>query len=215
MAGKKCDLAFLCNPNNPTGRVMSGNDVLAIAEAARELQCHLVVDEALIDFCSAGSVISEVVRNPYLIVLRSLTKYYALAGLRVGFGVFPRRLADALRDRKEPWSMNNLAQAAGSVVLSDVAYHAATHSLIRREKRYLEAAFTRLSLAYVPSDANYYLLHLERAGALMARLAKHGIYLRDCSNFHGLGRGDVRIAVRLRRENVRLIGELARSCAAS
>ena len=80
-----CDMAFLCNPNNPTGDLLGKEEVLKIARSARESKCFLVLDEAFIDFCPDDSVIEHVQDNPYLIVLRSMTKIYAITGLRVGF----------------------------------------------------------------------------------------------------------------------------------
>ncbi len=211
-AGAACDMAFLCNPNNPTGRLLRKRDMLKIADAARELRCRLVVDEAFIDFCPGESVLSSVASNPYLIVIRSMTKFYALAGLRLGFGVFPIAVASRLKSRKEPWSVNSLAAAAGSVVLSDAAYRDASHTMIRREKQYLEKCFDGLHLPYVASDSNYYLLYMKNAGAVMRTLEKKGVLLRDCSNFKGLGPGYVRIAVRSRRENSFLMQELGKIC---
>jgi threonine-phosphate decarboxylase len=211
--GQRCDLAFLCNPNNPTGRLMQKEDVLAIADAARAIRCHLVVDEAFIDFCPGESVIDSVAGNPYLIVLRSMTKFYALAGLRLGFGVFPLRLAARLKRSKEPWSVNNLALAAGRVLFSDEAYRKATLAMFRREKRFLEKRFSDIGITYFASDANYYLLYFKNAGTIVGTLEKKGILVRDCSNFKGLGKGYVRIAVRSRQENELLMKELARTCA--
>lgn len=206
----QCDLAFLCNPHNPTGRLVKKHDILKIADAARKLRCYFVVDEAFIDYCSGESVIASVGKNPYLIVLRSMTKFYALAGLRLGFGVFHPRLAGKLKQHKEPWSVNNLALAAGSVVFSDSAYQDASLAMFHREKRFLEKKFNDLGIKYVASDANYYLLYLRNAGMIVNELEKRGILVRDCSNFKGLGKGYVRIAVRSRQENSRLMKELAR-----
>jgi threonine-phosphate decarboxylase len=210
----KCDLAFLCNPHNPTGRLVKKRDILKIAEAARKLRSYFVVDEAFIDFCPGESVIGSVARNPYLIVLRSMTKFYALAGLRLGFGVFPAKAAEQLKHHKEPWSVNNLAIAAGKVLLSDAAYRDASLALIGREKRFLEKRLNDLGITYFASDANYYLLHFKNAGTITSNLEKKGILVRDCSNFTGLGKGYVRIAVRSRKENELLMKELARTCAA-
>ncbi len=213
--GPKCELVFLCNPHNPTGRLVKKRAILKIADAARKLRCYFVVDEAFIDFCADESVISSVAKNPYLVVLRSMTKFYALAGLRLGFGVFPAKLAERLKQCKEPWSVNNLALAAGKVLLSDLAYREASLALIAREKRFLERCFKGLGIAYWPSDANYYLLHLRNAGSVIGELDRKGILVRDCSNFEGLGRGYVRIAVRSRQENARLMEEVAQLCRAS
>jgi threonine-phosphate decarboxylase len=94
------DMAFLCNPNNLTGRLLGKGDVLKIADAAKELGCCLVVDEAFIDFCPDESVIKDVVHNPCVIVLRSMSPFYALSGLRLGYGVFPGRFIENLKEYK-------------------------------------------------------------------------------------------------------------------
>jgi len=208
--GECCDLAFLCNPNNPTGRLMKKRDILKIADAAFTLRCYLAVDEAFIDYCPGESVISSVAGNPYLIVLRSMTKFYGLAGLRLGFGVFHPRLAGKMKQHKEPWSVNNLALAAGSVVFSDRAYQDASLAMFHREKSFLEKKFNELGIKYFASKANFYLLYLRNAGTIVNELEKRGILVRDCSNFKGLGKGYVRIAVRSRQENAHLMKELAR-----
>lgn len=86
---KGCNAAFLCNPNNPTGRLLRKDGVMEIAKAAKKLKCYLIVDEAFMDFCPEESVVKSVEDNPCLIVLRSMTKFYALSGLRAGFGFSP------------------------------------------------------------------------------------------------------------------------------
>ena len=97
-------------------------DVIKIADASKKLKCYLIVDEAFIDFCPDESVMTEVQHNPYLIVLRSLTKFYALSGLRVGYGVFPLNITETIKKHKEPWTVNTLAQRAGIAAFKDVAY---------------------------------------------------------------------------------------------
>jgi len=212
MAG--CDMAFLCNPNNPTGRLLKREVVLAIAEAAERLSCYLVVDEAFIDFAPEHSVVHDVAHYSHLIVLRSLTKFYALSGLRIGYGVFPPSVAGIMRDHKEPWTVNSLAQKAGSVALNDQAYQKKTVAVIKEGKQVLEKGFTDLGLDYVPSAVNYYLLRLLNAKETIASLRGKGILIRDCSNFPGLDGSYVRIAVRSLEENAALLKELASLCAA-
>lgn len=223
---KGCDLAFICNPNNPTGRLLRRKDVLRIAEAAKECGCYLVVDEAFMDFCppesdnngSGGngeSVMKYVGRNPNLIVLRSITKFYALAGLRIGFGVFPPKVAKEMRKQKEPWTVNCLADKVASAVIEDAAYAEKSLDILRREKRFLEKGLGRLGIKFVPSSANYYLIEMKNAKEVVRNLSQKGILLRDCSNFSGLGRNYIRIAVRTRKENEMLMKEFSELCPAS
>ncbi len=204
----KCDMAFLCNPNNPTGRALKKADVIKIADASKKLKCYLVVDEAFIDFVPEESVIKEVEKNPYLIVLRSLTKFYALSGLRIGYGVFPLNITETIKKHKEPWTVNTLAQTAGIAALKDVAYKKKTFRVIKQEKDFLEKEFKRLEISYIPSQANYYLLRFDNAKEIISILKNKGILVRDCSNFKGLDGKYIRIAVKSRKDNILLLNYL-------
>jgi len=203
------DMAFLCNPNNPTGRLLKREAVIKIAEAARELKCFLVVDEAFIDFSPGDSVVKEVENNPYLIVLKSLTKFYALTGLRIGYGVVPLSILDVMKAHKEPWSVNTLAQISGIAALNDISYRDESFKLIRNEKKTLEDGFKLLNIQFYPSAANYYLIKLVHGQRIMASLREKGILLRDCSDFIGLDGSYIRVAVKSNKDNMRLLKELA------
>lgn len=199
------DMGFLCNPNNPTGGLLKRDKVLEVAETAKMVRCLLIVDEAFIDFCPEDSVISEVQNNPYLIVLRSMTKFYALAGLRVGYGVFHSSLIKKLREFKEPWTVNSLAQEAAIAALGDSIYVNETLKLITNEKRFLESGFREAGIEFFPSDANFYLLKINDNRRIKLRLRQKGIIVRDCSNFYGLGDSYIRVAVKNRRDNALLL----------
>lgn len=202
------DMAFLCNPNNPTGRVIRKDDVLKIADAAKKLKCYLIIDEAFIDFTPAESVVQEVQRNPYLIVLRSMTKFYGLSGLRIGYGIFPKAIEGLIKKYKEPWTVNTLAQLAGITALNDIEYKERTFSLIKEEKDFLEKEFERLGIDYISSDVNFYLLRLNNAKKIILALRDKGILVRDCSNFRGLDSSYIRVAVKSNRDNMKLVKEL-------
>ncbi len=212
-AMKGCDAAFLCNPNNPTGRLIAKNAVLKITEAAKKTKCFLVIDEAFIDFCPENSVIDEVKKNPYLIVLRSMTKIYALSGLRIGYGVFPKRLMKELSFNKEPWTVNTLAQKAGITALTDKACVKRALALIKKEKKFLENSFKEKGIKFFHSDANFYLLKINNPTEIYQALKRMGILVRDCSNFRGLDNSYIRIAVKSHMDNMHLLKELARLCA--
>ncbi len=209
----RCDMVFLCNPNNPTGTLIKREDMLRISAAAKNLKCALVVDEAFIDFCPGASIIDEVGNNSYLIVLRSLTKMYALSGLRVGYAVLAPSFLDAVKEAKEPWTVNTLAQIAGMAALDDEAYKTETFTVIEKEKKALEDGFRRLGVSYLPSSGNYYLLQCKRAQELTSFLKKRAILVRDCSNFPGLDSSYIRVAVKSERDNKRLLKEVS-SCMA-
>jgi threonine-phosphate decarboxylase len=211
-AMKGCDIAFLCNPNNPTGRLTGKKELLRIAGAAEKMKCCLVIDEAFIDFCPEASVINEVADNPYLIVLRSLTKFYALSGLRIGYGVFPAALAGLIKRHKEPWTVNTLAQRAGIVALNDEVYKKESMKMMSREKKFIEKGLRNLGIEFIPSSANYYLMELENAQEAIVLLKRKGVLARDCTNFAGLDGPYIRIAVKTRKDNALLIKELSLLC---
>ncbi|MBI4680519.1 MAG: threonine-phosphate decarboxylase [Nitrospirae bacterium] len=204
------DMAFLCNPNNPTGSLLRRESVLRIAEAAKKLKCLLIVDEAFIDFHPEESVIKDTHDNPYLIVLRSMTKFYALTGLRIGYGVFSSRLINKLKEFKEPWTVNTLAQKAAMAALGDNEYIGKTLRLIKSEKDFLKGSFRKIGIEFLPSDANFYLLKIKDNTKVDLKLRGKGILVRDCSNFRGLDSTYIRVAVKSHKNNMRLMKELSR-----
>jgi len=204
------NMVFLCNPNNPTGRLIKREDMLKIIGASKYLKCYLVIDEAFMDFLPEHSVIKEIRDNPYLIVLRSMTKFYALSGLRLGYGVFPSGIVKTIMEYKEPWTVNTLAQRAGVSALLDIDYRRKTLRLISKERVFLEEGFKKLGLDYIPSYANYYLISLDNAKGVVESLRKRGILVRDCSNFRGLSGSYIRVAVKSRNDNKKLLCEMHR-----
>ncbi|MCX7794304.1 MAG: threonine-phosphate decarboxylase CobD [Thermodesulfovibrionales bacterium] len=209
-SSRSFNMVFLCNPNNPTGRLMKREDVIKIAEAVRDLKCYLVVDEAFMDFVPEESIINMVKENPYLIVLRSMTKFYGLAGLRLGYGVFDKDLAEELLYYKEPWTVNGPAQIAGITSLNDKAFRLLTLQVTEEWKKDMESLFEERGIYYIPSAANFYIFKAPERTAEILR--KKGILIRDCSNFRGLkkinGYAWFRVSVRNPEENRRLMEAL-------
>jgi threonine-phosphate decarboxylase len=203
-------MAFLCNPNDFTGRLLAKQVVKKIADAVRDIRCYLVVDEAYIDFSSGESMIAEVAGNPYLIVLRSMSHYYALAGIRFGYGVFPTHAIGRMEEYKTPYTVNSLAQCAVIAALKDKAYRKESAAVLQREKAFLEKSLRKLGITFSPSDANFYLLRTVASLEFCRHLRSKGILVRDCSDFAGLDSSYLRIAVKSHRENAFLIRELAR-----
>lgn len=201
-------VAFISNPNKTTGKLLNKGDIRKISEAAKETGWHLVVDEALIDFCPGNSVIDEVANNPYLIVLRTQSYFHALAGLRIGYGIFHPGISMAFGETMGPLPVNSLAQRASAVAVKDRIYEKETLRIISEEKRFLERSFRRLGIDYIPSDANVYLLKTWNPDEIKPRLRKKGILLRDFSDVKGLRSGYIGIAVKSHRENVILVREL-------
>ncbi|MBF0343620.1 MAG: threonine-phosphate decarboxylase [Nitrospirae bacterium] len=197
----ECDVAFLCNPNSPTAQYLTRAEVLDIADRARQLHCVLVVDEAFIDFLPQHSVVTEVLNNQWLIVLRSMTKFYGLSGLRLGMAVMDVKYVEAMERCKEPWTVNTLAQRAGVIALNDTVYVKQTFEVLKEEKRYIEGWLKKKGIHFYPSNINFYLIKDDMAGRLYERLRAKGILLRDCTNYRGLDPRFLRIAVKAHREN--------------
>jgi threonine-phosphate decarboxylase len=203
-------MAFLCNPNYPTGRLTDKQAMKKLANAARALGCFLVVDESFIDFSSGDSMVDETCTNHNLCVVRSMSHYYALAGIRFGYGIFPIPYIERLKGVREPWTVNSLAQIAAGAALKDKAYRKESAAVIHSEKAFLEKHFRKLGISFFPSDANFYLTETLLAAEICRRLRSKGVLICDCSDLRGLGSSYLRIAVKSHRENAVLIRELAR-----
>ncbi|HSL01393.1 MAG TPA: threonine-phosphate decarboxylase CobD [Rubrobacteraceae bacterium] len=193
-------LVFLCNPNNPTGEALSREQVRALAERVRGSGGALVVDEAFADFAPATSVVSEAGEGLY--VARSLTKFFAIPGLRLGCLVCDE--PERLRRFQPSWSVNAVAAAAGVAAVRDPHFVAATVAGVRRLRATLYGQLMDLpGLTPFPGAANYLLVRGPEG--LPERLAGRGVLVRGCEPFLGLGPGYFRVAVRGTAENERLV----------
>jgi len=206
------DLVVFSNPSNPAGALLPPERVLALADLCRERGARLVVDEAFMDFVPDQSVVGQAPFREELVVLRSLTKFYALPGLRIGFLVAAPCVAERIRSRQVPWSVNTLAQAAGAFCLAQEDWEIRARSALEAERRRFSAALERLpGVRPLPSAANYLLVELSppapAAGGVYRALADQGILVRHCGSF-GLGDRFVRVAVRRPEENDRLVAAL-------
>ena len=209
------EAVFLCNPNSPTGQSVSRNNVYGLLEAVKRQGGRLIVDETFVEFCEEKSVIRGAVRDASLLVLRSFTKFYGIPGLRIGYAVGTEKTLRAVRDRLPPWSVNTLAQEAALACLRDVRYRQRTLQFFEKERSVFRRALERIpGFRVYPSSANFFLVEL--TGSLTSRqvqesLMERGFLVRDCSNFPGLHKRMLRIAVRTSAENVRLVKHLQRA----
>lgn len=207
------DLVFLCNPNNPTGTFLPKKEMLTLIKEVQKRKIFLVLDEAFIDLYEEESLIKEVKNYDYLIILRSLTKFYGLPGLRIGFGVCSSKLIKEIEIQKISWSVNCLAQIAVREILRDEKFISKSKFFLLEEKEffYQELSNIRGWKVHKPS-ANFIFIKLLgniSSEGLTDQLAKKGILIRDCSNFRGLEKGKfIRLAVRTRKENIKLLKEL-------
>ncbi|EXX84535.1 cobalamin biosynthesis protein CobQ, partial [Paenibacillus darwinianus] len=192
----------------PTGRLCDPQLVRRLVEEG-----HMVVlDEAFIDFLPDAdrlSLIRFACETPRLIVLRSMTKLYAVPGIRLGYAAGHPDMIAAMRDLQVPWSVNSLAQAIGEAVLGDRAFVERTTAWLQAERPYLAGRLSRLGLRVIPGSANYILFELPAetgmtAADLQRSMGRRGVLIRDASHFAGLSAGYCRVAVKLRADNDRL-----------
>lgn len=206
------DVLFLCNPANPTGKLIPKGEIQAIIELCAESGTFLALDEAFMDFCEEESAKHLVRQFPRSVLLRSMTKFFAIPGLRLGYAIGAPETIAAITLAQDPWSVNTAAQVAGAASLTDGDYCQRSRCYIEAERERLAAALAELCwLKVLPSRANYLLAELQNgltAAELRSALMKKGILIRDCGNFEGLDSRFFRVAVRLREENERLVGEL-------
>lgn len=207
-------LVILANPANPTGALLPPVAIDAIAEQCLVRGTALLVDEAFIDLTASASVADRLARFPNLLVLRSLTKFFALPGLRIGYALGSTDLIATCCFWEEPWSVNSMAQAAGLAAIADQEYAERSRRLIPLWREDLAARLAMLGPLKVFRSAGNYLLvkilspHLT-APMLHARLLESRIAVRDCSSFQGLSDKFVRVAVRNPAENERLLSGLS------
>lgn len=211
MRGAK--VVFLCNPNNPTSILMPRRNLMEIIEKALEAGVLFFLDEDFIEFVDEEkqfSLVGEIENYPNLFVLRSFTKFFGLTGLRVGYGIASEETIKMLSMAKMPWNVNCLAQVAAIAALADEEHSKKTQELIRNEKTFMARELRQIKVFRVlPADANFFLVDIKQSGFAAAQLKekmlKYGVLIRDCSSFRGLGKYYVRLAVKTRRENERLL----------
>ncbi len=181
-------LVFLCNPNNPTGVYLEQEEVSALAQAVAQVGGLLALDEAYLSFV-ADSWNSLALLEPgsgvadSVVILRSMTKDYALTGLRLGYSLAGPEITGRLARFQPDWSVNGLAQAAGLVALADTGYLPAARQAVDAAKSYLTAALTALGFGVLPAAANFLLVEVGDGAAWQDRLMRRGIFVRDCASF--------------------------------
>ena len=174
-------LAFLCNPNNPTGRLLPASSIIEILEECEETL--MVVDEAYMPFCDSNVDLRGQLTSGRLLLLRSMTKDHGLAGIRLGYAVARPDVLDPLGRIRPPWSVNALAQAAGLAALKDEAHVEAARRVIAEARAYLVGELSALGLGVVPSAANFLLVRVGDGAAFRAAMLARGICVRDCASF--------------------------------
>lgn len=212
--GPMIDALFLCNPNSPTGQVIFQEDLVELVQVAERKRTWLIVDEAFVDYCEAQSVLPRLTSHPYLLVIRSFTKFYGLPGLRVGYLVGNPKVLAHLQTLQSPWAVNALAQVAALSAIQDQSHASRSLAFMNVERKNLEMSLAQLKGVVVfPSAANFLLVELpprQSASELCLALRQEGLLVRDCSLVPGLNDRTIRIAVRTPAQNRCLISALRR-----
>ncbi len=206
-AASKAKLVFLCSPNNPTGAAMSEEEIVCIAEGT---EATVVVDEAYFEFCGR-SVADRVREYENLVVVRSFSKFFGLAGLRVGYALACEKIAELLERIRNPFCISRVAERAAIAALEELEYFKGVRDKILKERERLLAELRKIpGLKPFPSEANFLLVKLLSipAAELMDRLYRAGIIVRNVTGLPGLRGEYVRITVGTPEENKRLISAL-------
>lgn len=200
---------FICNPNNPTGELSGRDHLLQKLEEAVARDAYLFVDEAFIELSDPSESLAGT-RDKCLFVCRSLTKSFAVPGLRIGFGFGEPELVESMEAFRLPWTLNVYAEAYALEAMKHLDELERSRQRIAEEREWVIARLEECSLAVRPSRANFILVDLPcRAAQLQERLLEYGILVRDCASF-GLPYA-IRIGLKRRDENERLV-EAIRRC---
>lgn len=206
---------FICNPNNPTGSLY---DVKSILEKAYNRDTLLVIDECFNEFLDEPykhSMVRYVNEFDNLIIIRSFTKAFGLAGLRIGYAIASKDLASILDESRVTWNVNSLAEIAATEALKDPEHIEKSREIIRKERTYLISKIRGLGFEPYESNTNFFLVGCDNSIMLQKRLLEYNILVRDCSNFTKMGSNHIRISIRKRDDNIRLIEALERVCQSS
>lgn len=200
-------LIFIANPNNPTGLAIEMPLLELILDRAAHINARVVLDECFIEFSDIPSMLARIEEFPQLIIMRAFTKTYAMAGLRLGYGVCSdAEFMRALHDAGQPWAVSSPAQIAGVAACGQGEYVQKSRRYVCHERQWLKHELEKLGAYVIDGRANYLMFRCMRE--LFDLLLERGVLIRSCDNFVGLGDSWYRVAVRTHEENKQLIGAM-------
>jgi len=222
------DMVFLCNPNNPTGLLMSGDFLMSVAQRCRETDTWLVVDECFLEFVRQGendSLIGELEDNSKLVILKSFTKMFGIAGLRLGYLLCGQEgLGDIIDKFGCDWNINCVAEAAGLEALKSADYEEEVRAYVEKERKWLYDKLKALGLRVVAGQANYLLFEAPEGGRAASEsdekapeggkgplgewLLRRGIMVRCCDDYENLDENFYRIGINTHEANELLIEKI-------
>ncbi|MBI2995451.1 MAG: histidinol-phosphate transaminase [Candidatus Melainabacteria bacterium] len=204
LINKKTKIIFICSPNNPTGNLMNKEDIKTILKTGK----IVFLDEAYIEF-GGKSLVKWIEKYPNLIIGRTFSKIYGLAGFRVGYAFIHKSLVRYYLNSITPFVVSRPAQAAALAALDDKNFVKKTIKMVKNGKRFYYKEFKKLGIEYIPSDANFITIKTKKKSKELAdKLLKKGIIARECSSF---GQGSeylLRITIGTREQNKRVVEEI-------
>lgn len=210
---QKLQMVFLCNPNNPTGFAVKKEEMTGFLDFCKKREIFCVVDECFNEFLQESdgySILDEVREGIFknVFLLKAFTKIYAMAGLRLGYGLCSsREILNQMNRIRQPWSVSTLAQAAGEAALKETGYMERTRRLIACEREFLKTKLSGMGFLVYDSMANYLFFRDMRPEAvteeklLYRQCLDQKLLIRSCSNYRGLNGTYYRVCVKQRNEN--------------
>lgn len=208
VSGKKADVSFLCNPNNPTGELKSRDEMLCVIDDTKDFGYDLFVDEAFMELAASNESVSDI-KSENLFVMRSITKCFSVPGIRFGFGFGTPELIEKIETARTPWTVNAFAEKFAIEALNIYDELAESAAKITAERDYCFAELEKLGLEHSNSKVNFILIDVkEPATAFCEKLMNEGVLARDCTSF-GLS-NMIRISVETRDKNKRVLEAIER-----
>ena len=210
---KNYNLAVICNPNNPTGKFISKEIIFEINENLKKLGTKLFIDECFIEFILGWKEkTSALFKSENIFILRALTKFFALPGLRLGYGIcFDKKIIEKINEIREPWSVNGFADLAGKVILNDIEYIKNTEKWILEERKYFTDSLKEIEenkkIKIYETETNFILIKLLEMTSeeFKSRMEEKNILVRNASNFKFLDNSFIRFAIKDREKNKKVI----------
>jgi histidinol-phosphate aminotransferase len=203
-AAGKAKMVFVCRPNNPTGNSAAEETILELLRGGK----IVVVDEAYGEF-ARYSLAKHVTTHENLVVLRTFSKAFGLAGLRIGYALASPKVVEAMQRIKQPFSVNSLALVAASAALDDLPYMNRVVEEVVKERGRMREELLSMKLRVLESDANFLMVGgFADADETCRELERRGILIRSLSGVRGAGRGWVRITVGTKSQNLKLLSTL-------
>lgn len=213
-----CDVVIICNPNNPTGKFIEIEDVKRLNTNLKKRGTKLCIDEAFIEFVENWKEKTAVnLEDNNIFIVRAITKFFAIPGVRFGYGIsFDDEFLKKMWYYKEPWSVNTFAEIAGKTVVKDEEYIKNSENWIKKEKQwFFERLSTIQGIKVYKTETNFILLKLEgiKGNILREFLIELGILVRDASTFRGLNDSYIRLAIKDRENNIKVVIKLKEALA--